>query len=148
MAPTPGNLANSDQKSFLIIYNLKFYCTDIRMVVVPAFTYGKEIGAKILWPKKCAPKLRKSCKQNKRSEYYFYIFFKQFPIEQVFWIFLLPNIIYLLLQTGWGRGGGGRGGAAKIHWPGQLAPRRWRYPGLGSLPPLLETWQNQIRKTI
>ena len=44
LAPTTGNLTNSDLKSYLIILNLKFQCTDIRMVEVPAFTfslYGK-----------------------------------------------------------------------------------------------------------
>ena len=39
------------------------------MVVVPAFTYfttlQEGIEAKLLWPKKFAPKLRKSCKKNK-----------------------------------------------------------------------------------
>ena len=38
------------------------------MVVVPAFTYfftlREGIGAKLLWPKKFPPKLRKSYKQN------------------------------------------------------------------------------------
>ena len=66
--PPPLNLANSDLESYLIILNLKFLCTDIRMVVVPAFIYffslREGIGAKILWPKKFPPELRKSCKQN------------------------------------------------------------------------------------
>ena len=48
------------------------------MVVVPAFTYFffhfTGIGAKLLWPKKFVPKLRKSCKQNKSSECFFVIF--------------------------------------------------------------------------
>ena len=68
LTPTPGNLANSNLKSYLIILNLQFQCTDIRMVVVPALTYfftlWKGIGANKLWPKKFPPKLRKSCKQN------------------------------------------------------------------------------------
>ena len=48
------------------------------MVVVPAFTYfftlWEGIGAKILWPKKFPPKLRKSFNQKLKFRMLFYLF--------------------------------------------------------------------------
>ena len=81
--PTPGNLANSHLNSYLIILNLKFSCTDIIMVVEPAFTYfftlREGIGAKILWSISFLPSLENLVNKIKVQNVFF-VFLKQFLI--------------------------------------------------------------------
>ena len=81
------------------------------MVIVPAFTYffplREGIEAKLLWPKKFAPKLRNLVNKIKVQNVIF-IFLKQFLIEQVIWILSFEYFCYFLLsiflQIGWGGG--------------------------------------------
>ena len=51
----------------------------------------------------------------------------RFSYWTVIWIFIISTINHFSLNR--------KGWLGKIPWPGQLAPRGWRYPGLGSLPP-------------
>ena len=144
--PWPGQLARppphptrnfANLKSYLIIFcNLQVYCTDIRKVLVPAFTYfftlREGIGAKILWPKKFATKLRNHVNKLKVQNVIF-IFLKHFPFNRSFEYFYYV-LLSIFLQIGWvggkipwhGKLAPPSPPAVKTPWPGQLAPDPWK----------------------
>ena len=101
------------------------------MVMVPFFTYfftlWEGIEAKIQWPKKFAPKLRKSCTQNLSSGCFMFYLFKTIS-HLTGHLNISITVLSIFLQTGWvcavgkvgGVGVGAVGlGEGKMPWPGQ-----------------------------
>ena len=119
------------------------------MVIVPAFTYffplREGIEAKLLWPKKFAPKLRNRVNKIKVQNVIF-IFLKQFLITfNRSFEYCHLNISVTFYYLSFFREA--RVGD-KIPWPGQLAPWGEDTLAWAACPPPLETWQTQIRQAI
>ena len=114
--PWPGQLApyhwkfGGSEKIFNR-FNNKFKYTDIRSVIISAFTdfslYGKQLEPKILWLEQFAPNLRKSCKQH--SEKNIFIFFILFSVYQQV-IRINPTYLTSDRKVCVRGGGGGTGG--------------------------------------
>ena len=114
-------------EKFLIIFNTHFYCTDIIIVVIPAFTYFSFYRKK-LGPKHCGPSGSLTTSENLVNKVQNIFFFFNW-ISHWTGHFNNSNIYYYRSFFGQ-EGGGVSGQVGKIPWA--ACPQPWKIGKLGS----------------